>query len=133
MTAKGNIEEEKTITELTNATSSVKHNIGTFNKVIVASPNGKELYKIDYHDNHDKNFYETYYYQNNKLIAAIVTLKDETDHNVLFYKEEYYDNGLMIAMDKTSSVITGKNAKRIAIPMPERANYYLNTFMATGK
>lgn len=59
------------------------------------------ILRIIYHDTIDKNFYETYYYEDNKLVYGRVDYKDEDrKQTVLFSRTGFYHNGALLKEER---------------------------------
>jgi len=91
------------------------------------------IYKALYHDTIDKNYYETYYYCNNKLVAANVMVKDDAGNfPVLQGREEYYANSTVTIRSGTG-FISNYNNTRLSLSLHDRGNEYLKKELAIKK
>jgi len=133
--AKGTVESQKTITEYTNASTRVHSTIGNYSKTITTSANGKQLLKLEYTDSTDQLFNEAYYYQNNQLIAAIEVLRNAETHIIMYRREQYFDKGVAFSTNSSDggTQLTDKNKNRMATPLLDKGNRYLNDFLDAAK
>ena len=106
---------EGKITQQIVSTSIVGHNNkidttqttknGGFGRYTIHNIKGDTVYKISYHDNINKNFYETYYYQDNKLVYAKIDYQEDGIGQTFYYREEYYkDNTVLFVNESTKPI-----------------------------
>jgi len=79
---------------------------------------GDSTFKIVYHDNLTKNFYETYYFKNNELIYAQVEYKDEDKDQTLLYRKEVFYTGRDVLKEV-------KSGKKLSKPLRARLDFDL--------
>ncbi|MEO7046629.1 MAG: hypothetical protein ABI091_15095, partial [Ferruginibacter sp.] len=91
---------EGTITQEIVSTSKIGHcnkidtirttKKGGFGQYTIQNKTGDTVYRILYHDNINKNFYETYYYKNNQLVFAKIDYQEDGIGQTFYFREEYY-------------------------------------------
>jgi hypothetical protein len=86
--------------------------IGGFSKKTLTI--GDTILRILYHDNVDKNIYETFYFKNNQLICSKVRLEDNGIGNVLYNGIEYYRAGILMYTKSPPTKAKKKYRARIA-------------------
>jgi len=62
-----------------------------FSRITTTSPDSDTVYLIQQHDNLEKNLYQSYYFEFDKLVFSRIELRDDDGKNItLFLQEEYY-------------------------------------------
>jgi hypothetical protein len=128
----GNINQEIVTTSIvghTNKTETVRETRkGGFGKYTLENIKGDSLYKILYHDNIDKNYYETYYYNDNKLVYSKIDYKEDSLEQTFYYKEEFYKDSLIILYTESRELIDSKYRRRVSFNLREKGETYLLEF-----
>jgi hypothetical protein len=88
------------------------------------------VYKINYHDNLDNNYNESFYYDNNKLVAAIVSINGNKNTPVLFSKTEYYKDDKLVFNSIYNPSNGNGYSKRIPSSFFEKGVDTLKEFLA---
>ena len=131
---------EGQITQETVTTSIVGHNnkidtirktkIGGFGKYTTENTKGDTVYKILYHDNIDKNFYETHYYKDNKLIYSKIDYQEDGIGQTFYYKEEYYKDDKILLTNESSKPIDTVFRQRVTFDLRKKGYEYYVEFQA---
>ncbi len=107
--AEGRITQEIVSTSIVGHTNKIdtirKTKNGGFGRYTTQNIKGDTVYKILYHDNIDKNFYETYYYKENKLVYSKIDYQEDGIGQTFYYREEYYkDNKILFVNESPKSI-----------------------------
>ena len=71
--------------------------VGGFGISTLSNANGDTALRIAYHDNLNINTYKTYYFRQDKLVYAVLVLKNTNPEAKLFFrKEEFYKDNKII-------------------------------------
>ena len=134
---------EGTITQETITTSIVGHDnkidtirktrIGGFGKYTTKNVKGDTVYKILYHDNIDKNFYEIHYYKDNKLVYSKIDYQEDGIGQTFYYKEEYYSDDNVLLVIESSKSIDPVVRQRVNFDLRKKGYEYLAEFRAKSK
>jgi len=102
---------------------------GGFSVVTITNSDSDTVYSIQKHDNLEKNLYQSYYFQSDKLVFSRIELKNDDDKNdTLFLQEEYYADNKMILSVIDKSKLKKKYKWRTDIDHVASAYYYLMEF-----
>ncbi|MEO6738480.1 MAG: hypothetical protein ABIM97_19150 [Ginsengibacter sp.] len=133
---------EGTITQESVSTSKVGHSNkidtirttknGGFGRYTIQNKTSDTVYKILYHDNINKNFYETYYYKDNQLVFAKIDYQEDGIGQTFYYREEYYQDDKMLASNESKKSIDGPFKERVAFDLRKKGIEYLNKFITGG-
>lgn len=132
--AEGNITQESISTSKighdnkSDTIRSIKN--GGFGRYTIQNKTGDTVYKILYHDNIDKNFYETYYYKNNKLVYAKIDFQEDGIGQTFYYREEYYQDDKMIASSESQKPIDEPYRQRVSFELQKKGLTYLKKFIS---
>jgi len=100
--------------------------IGGFSKETLTV--GDTILRILYHDNVDKNIYETFYFKNNQLICSKIRLEADGIRNVLYNGIEYYRSGILIYTKSPPAKAKKKYRARIMFSWQETGTKYYQEF-----
>lgn len=101
--------------------------IAGFSNEIFSNRKSDTIYKFQYHSNQDKNYYETYYYRNNKLVAANVSINNDRDgFDLLLSRDEYYSNDKIVFSSISKPDDKSIYNRRISFSLFEKGNNLLN-------
>jgi hypothetical protein len=89
---------------------------------------GDTILRILYHDNVDKNIYETFYFKNNQLICSKVRLEADGIGNVLYNGIEYYRAGILVYKKSPPTKAKKKYRARVAFSWLETGTEYYREF-----
>lgn len=87
------------------------------------------VYRIEYHDNIEKNFYLIFYYNKNLLIYSKLDYQEDGIGQTFYKREEYYDKGKIIFVYETKAKIDDKFKERTDINLYNRGSDYCHEFM----
>ena len=119
-------------TKKTDTIGNVKH--GGFGKYSTLNARGDTLYRIHYHDNIDKNFYEQYYFRHHQLVyAKIYYEEDNTTQHRFYYREAYYHDNILLQVNESTQPINEFYCQKVDIDLLEKARKYLEKFEATQR
>jgi predicted lactoylglutathione lyase len=132
---------EGKINQETVKTSNVRHNnkidtirttkSGGFGKYTTENIKGDTVYKIFYHDNIDKNYYETHYFEDNKLVYSKIDYQENgIIGKTFYYKEEYYKDKRVLMTNESSKSIEKQFRKRVNFDLQRKGNYFFAEFQA---
>ena len=131
---------EGRITKETVSTSIVGHNNkvdtirktknGGFGKYTTENIKGDTVYKILYHDNIDKNFYESHYYKDNKLVYSKIDYQEDGIGQTFYYKEEYYKDDKILLTNESSKSIDTVFRQRVTFDLRKKGYEFLAEFQA---
>ena len=107
-----------------------KTKTGGFGKLTIENIKGDTLYKILYHDNIEKNFYETYYYKDNKLVYSKIDFQENGVGQTFFYKEEFYKDSRIILSNESSKSIDTVFRQRVNFDLRKKGYEYYAEFQA---
>jgi hypothetical protein len=132
--------EEGTITQGIVKTSIVGHNNhtdtarkiknGGFGKYTIGNLKGDTLYKVLYHDNINKNFYESYYFKDNKLIYSKIDYQEDGIGKTFYFKEEYYKDGKVLVVNESTVKIDIEFRQRVTFDFIKKGNAYYTEFLS---
>ena len=98
---------------------------GGFGKYTYSNLKGDSLFKIEYHDNIDKNYYEIFYFRNNKLIVAIIDYQENGIGQTFYKKEEFYNEDIILFSKESKNEIEVKYVQRVKINLRKKGNDFL--------
>lgn len=101
---------------------------GGFGRYTTQNIKGDTVYKILYHDNIDKNFYESYYYKDNKLIYSKIDYREDGLGQTFYYREEYYKDNKILFIDESSKSIDTVFRERVTFDLRKKGNDYFDKF-----
>lgn len=107
-----------------------KTKYGGFGRYTTGNIKGDTVYKILYHDNIEKNFYEIYYYKNNKLIYAKIDYKEDGIGQTFYYREEYYEDDDILFVNESRKPIDLIFRQRVRFDLRKKGKEYLEEFKA---
>jgi predicted lactoylglutathione lyase len=134
--AEGQISQETLTTQIAGQVKKVdtmRNTIyGGWSKYTYQNFKGDTVYKIQYHDNLQKNYYLTFYYKDNLLVFSELT--EENGIGQASYKrEEYYLNGQIMYFFETPGKIEDVYKSRIGINLYSRGIEYCNEFLKDNR
>ncbi len=106
---------------------------GGFGKYTTQNVKGDTVYKILYHDNIDKNFYESYYYKNNKLVYSKIDYQEDGIGKTFYYREEYYKDNEILFVKESSKSIDSVFRQRVTFNSRLKGNEYFEIFQVDRK
>ena len=106
---------------------------GGFGKYTTQNIKGDTVYKILYHDNIDKNFYETYYYKENKLIYSKIDFQEDGIGHTFYYREEYYKDNEILFVNESPKSIDEAFRQRVTFDLRKKGNDYFEKFQVDRK
>ena len=106
---------------------------GGFGKYTIQNLKGDTVYKILYHDNLDKNFYESYYYKNNKLVYSKIDYQEDGIGQTFYYREEYYNGKEVLFTTESLKIISLFYRERVSFDLRKKGNDYFDKFQAERK
>ena len=105
-----------------------KTKTGGFGKYTIENINGDTVYKILYHDNIDKNFYETHYYKDNKLVYSKIDYQEDGVGQTFYYKEEFYKNDRIVLTKESTKSIDTIFRQRVSFDLRKKGEDLLTEF-----
>ncbi len=135
--AEGRISEETVSTSIVGHSNKIdttrKTKNGGFGKYTIHNVKGDTVYKILYHDNIDKNFYESFYYKDNNLVYSKIDYQENGIGQTFYYREEYYkDNKILFVNESPKSIETGFR-QRVTFDLRKKGNDYFEKFQEDKK
>ena len=131
---------EGTITQEIVTTSIVGHSnkidtmrktkTGGFGKYTTENIKGDTIYKIIYHDNIDKNFYEIHYYKDNKLVYSKIDYQEDGVGQTFYYKEQYYKDNRILLSNESSKSIDTIYRQRVTFDLQKKGVDFFTEFQA---
>ena len=106
---------------------------GGFGKYTIRNIRGDTVYRIIYHDNINKNFYETFYYRDNQLVYAKVDYQEDGIGKTFYYKEEYYKNGEVIFVNESKCEIDDVFRQRVNFNFQKKGSDYFKSYKEDSK
>ena len=106
---------------------------GGFSKYTIQNIAGDTVYRIIYHENIDKNFYETYYYKENKLIYAKIDFQENGIGQTFYYREEYFKNNKVLFVNESTKLIEPLFKQKVTFDLREKGKEYFDIFQKTSK
>jgi len=135
--AEGRITQEIVSTSIVGHSNKIdtirKTKNGGFGKYTTENIKGDTVYKILYHDNIDKNFYESYYYKDNKLIYSKIDYQEDGIRQTFYYREEYYKDNEILFVNKSSNLIDTVYRQRVTFDLRKKGNDYFEKFQVDRK
>jgi predicted lactoylglutathione lyase len=107
-----------------------KTKTGGFGKYTTENIKGDTVYKILYHDNIDKNFYEAHYYKDNKLVYSKIDYQEDGIGQTFYYKEEYYKGDKILLTNESAKSIDTVFRQRVTFDLRKKGNEFLAEFQA---
>lgn len=101
---------------------------GGFGKYTYDNQKGDTIFKILYHDNIDKNFYESFYFKDNKLIFASISYEENGIGNTFYSRQEYYNNYKLILVEETKNQIEQVYRQRVSFDLMQKGKDYLKEY-----
>ena len=101
-----------------------------FGKYTTQNIKGDTVYKILYHDNIDKNFYETYYFKDNMLVYSKIDYQEDGVGQTFYYREEYYKDNVLLMVNESSRTIDKVFRQRVTFDLRKKGNDYFEKFQA---
>jgi hypothetical protein len=108
------------------STKEIKN--GGFAKYTYDNPKSDTVFKIQYHDNIDKNFNEIYYYRDNKLVFATIKYEENGIGNTFYSRQEYYNNDKLIIVEETKNKIEEIYKQRLSFDLMQKGKDYLKKY-----
>jgi hypothetical protein len=134
---------EGRITQNIASTSIVGHNSkvdtiikvkeGGFGRYTTENIKGDTVYKILYHDNINKNFYETYFYKDNKLVYAKIDYQENGIGQTFYYREEFYKDNELLFVTESKKLIDKAFRQRVTFDLRKKGDEYLKKFQSDKK
>jgi hypothetical protein len=106
---------------------------GGFGKYTTENLKGDTVYKIVYHDNIDKNFYESYYYKDNKLIYSKIDYQEDGIGQTFYYREEYYKDNEILFVNESPKSIDTVYRQRVTFDLRKKGGNYFEKFQSDRK
>jgi len=101
---------------------------GGFGKYTYDNLKGDTIFKILYHDNIDKNFYESFYFRDNKLIFASIRYEENGIGNTFYSRQEYYNNDKLLLVEETKNQIEQVYRQRVSFDLMQKGKDYLQKY-----
>lgn len=101
---------------------------GGFGKYTYCNQKGDTVFKILYHDNIDKNFYESFYFKDNKLIFASIKYEENGMGNTFYSRQEYYNYDNLILAEETKNPIEQVYRQRVSFDLIQKGKDYLKKY-----
>ncbi len=131
--AEGQISQETATTKIVghdNKVDTIRNKTyGGWGKYSYANSNGDTVYKIEYHDNLQKNFYLIFYYRNNLLVYSKLDYQENGIGQTFYKKEEYYKNDKVIFAVETKDKIDETYKRRADINLYAKGYDYYKDFL----
>ena len=102
---------------------------GGWSKYTYQNIKGDTIYKIEYHDNLQLNFYLTFYYRENQLIFSKLDYQKNGIGQTFYRKEEYYLNGKIAYSKETPNQIAEEYKNRTDINLYLKGIEYFNEYL----
>jgi hypothetical protein len=135
--AEGKIKREIVSTSIVGHSNRIdtirKEKNGGFGRYTTANLKGDTVYKILYHDNVDKNFYESYYYKDNKLIYSKIDYQEDGIGQTFYYREEYYKDNEILYVNESPKSIDTIFRRRVTFDLRKKGSDYIEKFQADKK
>jgi len=132
--AEGRITQEIVSTSIVGHNNKVdtirKTKNGGFGRYTTQNIKGDTVYKILYHDNIDKNFYESYYYKNNRLVYSKIDYQEDGIGQTFYYREEYYKDNEILFVNESSKSIDTVFSQRVTFDLRKKGKDYFEKFQA---
>lgn len=106
---------------------------GAFSLQTIHNIQADTVYRIQYHDNIDDNFYKIYYYKNNQLVAARISVVINMSGPTLYFKEEHYKDGRITYVSPVTDKLGTDNKGRVYFSIYEDGNDALKKFLNDHK
>ena len=102
---------------------------GGFGKYTTTNIKGDTLLRLLYHDNIDKNFYEIYYYKDNKLVYSKIDYQENGIGQSFYFKEVYYKGDSVIRANESPKPINTYYRDRVSFDQYKKGTEYLVEFL----
>lgn len=133
----GKITQEKVSTFIVGHDNKVdtirKTKNGGFGKYTTQNIKGDTIYKILYHDNIDKNFYESYYYKDNRLVYSKIDYQEDGIGQTFYYREEYYKDDEILFVNESSKSLDTVFRQRVTFDLRKKGKDYFEQFHENRK
>ncbi len=86
------------------------------------------LFKIEYHDNLQKNFYLTFYYKDNKLIYGKVEYQEDGIGSTFYQREEFFEDNTILLVNETGRTLEDDYKRRVEYSLYKRGQEYFEEF-----
>jgi len=103
---------------------------GGFGRYTNQNIKGDTVYKILYHDNIDKNFYESYYYKDNRLVYSKIDYQEDGIGQTFYYREEYYKDNEILFVNESAKSIDTVFIQRVKFDLRKKGKDYFEKFQA---
>lgn len=123
--------KNNTFTDDLDTTIKIKN--GGFGKYTYGNRKGDTLYKIYYHDNIDKNYYEYFYFRNNQLVTASIVYEENSSTKVFYSREEYYSESRTLKIEESKKKIATLYRERVSIDLRKKGIRYLSEYKEMNK
>ncbi|WP_430900948.1 MULTISPECIES: hypothetical protein [unclassified Paraflavitalea] len=123
----------KTNTYTDDLDTTIKIKNGGFGKYTYGNRKGDTLYKIYYHDNIDKNYYEYFYFRNNQLVSASIVYEENSSTKVFYSREEYYSESRTLKVEESKKKIATVYRERVSIDLRKKGIRYLSEYKEMNK
>ena len=135
--AEGDITQERITTSITGHGNKIdtirKTKFGGFGKYTTQNKKRDTVYKIHYHDNIDKNFYETYYYKDNKLVCSQIEYKEDGGEHTFYFREEFYVDNKVLLINESKKPSEAVHRQRITFDQRKKGYEYFEIFLSDRK
>lgn len=123
----------KTNTFTDDLDTTIKIKNGGFGKYTYGNRKGDTLYKIYYHDNIDKNYYEYFYFRNNQLVTASIIYEENSSTKVFYSRKEYYSESRTLKVEGSKKKIATVYRERVSIDLRKKGIRYLSEYKEMNK
>jgi hypothetical protein len=89
---------------------------------------GDTLFKVEYHDNLQKNLYLTFYYMSNKLVYGKLEYQEDGIGQTFYEREEFYGDSSLLLVNETKMDLKDDYKKRAAYSLRKRGQEYFEDF-----
>ena len=133
----GEIKQEIVLTSIIGHNNQIdtirKTKNGVFGTYTTQNLKWDTVFKILYHDNIDKNFYESFYYKDNKLIYSKIDYQEDGIGQTFYYREEFYEDNEILFVNESPKSIDEVFRQRVTFDLRKKGRYYFEKFQTDRK
>lgn len=126
----GTLKQQIVIGNSNNRETTKETKFGGFGEYTYTNLKGDTVFSIMYHDNIEKNFYERYYYKNNKLVFALIELQEDGIGQSFYKREENYSGDKLLLVKESKNEIGKEYKQRINFDLRKKGDEYLKTYLS---
>lgn len=101
---------------------------GGWSKSNYQNHNADTLFKVEYHDNLQRNFYLTFYYKDNILLYGKVEYQEDGIGQTFYQREEVYSDTLTLLVKETKKHLEDDYKRRAEYSLYKRGQVYFEDF-----